>query len=342
MADLVSRSERNPILRPQDVKPSQEWLVVESVLNPGAFRFAGKTYLLLRVAERPRQKDDMLSTVILDPSAEKGLRIVEVRKDDPALQHPHDLVYKGQHYLPTLSHLRLASSDDGVTFHVEDTPTLIGQGTLESFGIEDCRVTEIKGTFYLTYSAASPYGVGVGLISTTDWQHFTRHGMMFVPNNKDCALFPEKIADSYFVLHRPSAQHIWIGSSPDLLHWGDHRCIVVTRPGKWDSKRVGAGDSPIRTSQGWLEIYHGVDEQNRYCLGALLFDLKDPTHVLARSAEPIMEPVMPYEKTGFIGNVVFTNGNLVAGDTLTIYYGAADEVVCAGICSIGKIFDTLR
>jgi beta-1,2-mannobiose phosphorylase / 1,2-beta-oligomannan phosphorylase len=349
VANLAKRFDANPILRPQDVKPSLDGLVVECLLNPGAFRFQEKTYLLLRVAERTRQREGTIGTLVLDPSIEGGIRILEVSKDDPDLQYddPRNFRYRGQHYLTTLSHLRLASSDDGITFRANESPTLIGQGPLETFGIEDCRVTEIEGTFYLTYSAASANGVGVGLMSTVDWQHFTRYGMIFPPNNKDCAFFPEKIGNSYFALHRPSGiklggHFIWISQSPDLLHWGKHECIAVTRPGMWDSKRVGAGASPIRTPVGWLEIYHGADERSRYCLGALLLDLEDPTKVIARSQEPIMEPTMEYEVKGFFGNVVFTNGSVIDGDGLTAYYGASDEVICGARFSISEILDSLN
>jgi len=109
----------------------------------------------------------------------------------------------------------------------------------------------------------------------------------------------------------------------------------------WDSARVGAGAEPIWTKRGWLAIYHGANEDNRYCLGALLLDLNDPTKVLARSIEPIMEPTAPYEQTGFFGNVVFTNGHLIDGDTITVYYGAADEVICGAHFSLSEILGTL-
>ncbi|HLI08773.1 MAG TPA: glycoside hydrolase family 130 protein [Ktedonobacteraceae bacterium] len=345
MADIAKRFASNPILRPQDVKPSLEGLQVECLLNPGAFRYQGKTALLLRVAERPQQKEGIVSTPILDPEAAGGIRILEFRRDDPDLideGDPRAFKYKGQTYLTTLSHLRLAWSEDGVNFRVDESPTMLGQGPLESFGIEDCRVTEIEGTFYLTYTAVSPYGIGVSMSSTTDWQHFTHHGMIIPPTNKDNALFPEKIGDYYYILHRPSGfgiggSYIWLSRSPDLLHWGEHTCLAVTRPGMWDSARVGAGASPVRTAAGWLEIYHGADEQHRYCLGALLLDADNPAKVLARSREPIMEPIMDYEKAGFFGNVVFTNGMVVDGDQITLYYGASDEVVCGATISMQEM-----
>lgn len=351
MTDKAKRFSQNPLLRPEDVKPSLDGIVVECLLNPGAFTFQGKTWLLLRVAERPEQADDTVSALVIDPAAKDGLRILSCRKGDPDLEYetdPRSFVYQGNTYLTTLSHLRLASSDDGVHFQVMPTPTLIGDGELDAFGIEDCRVTQIEGRYYLIYTAVSKLGYGVGMISTEDWQHFTRHGMIIPPNNKDCALFPEKVGDKYFALHRPTlgttglgGNNIWISKSPDLLHWGEHTPLLTTRPGMWDSARVGAGAAPTRTEAGWLEIYHGADEQNRYCLGAALLDLDDPTKVIARSQKPLMEPLAEYEINGFFGNVVFTNGVIENGDTLTVYYGASDLVVCGATFSIKEILDTL-
>jgi beta-1,2-mannobiose phosphorylase / 1,2-beta-oligomannan phosphorylase len=347
--DGVQRYVQNPLLLPEHVRPSMDGLVVECVLNPGAFRFAGKIGLLLRVAERPAQDEASVKTVVIDPTAPGGQRILAFQKDDPDLVCTEDsrgFVYRGQPYLTTLSHLRLAWSEDGLNFRIDPGPTLLGQGELETFGIEDCRATEIDGTYYLTYTAVSVHGFGVGLISTTDWKHFTRQSMILPPNNKDCALFPRKIGEHYFALHRPTMEgvgrnQIWLAQSPDLLHWGQHRSLIKTRPGMWDSARVGAGDAPIWTEAGWLEIYHGADENNRYCLGALLLDLGDPGKVLARSDQPIMEPIMEYEKVGFFGSVVFTNGMVVEGDRILMYYGASDQVVCGATLSVRKILNAI-
>jgi predicted GH43/DUF377 family glycosyl hydrolase len=204
----------------------------------------------------------------------------------------------------------------------------------------------MDGTYYLTFTSVSPSGVGVGLITTRDWARFDRHGMIIPPSNKDCALFPEKVDGQYLALHRPSGvsiggNFIWLSRSPDLHHWGRHECIAWSRPGMWDSARIGAGAEPIRTERGWLEIYHGANEEHRYCLGGMLLDFKNPAKVLARSKTPIMEPLAPYEQTGFFGNVVFTNGHVVDGDTVTLYYGASDEVICGARFSVQEILDSL-
>lgn len=343
MKDLAKRFPQNPLLLPKDIRPSAAGLQVICLLNPGVFIYDEKIWLLVRVAESIKQVEGWAFLPALNE--EGGLDIIEVPLNDPDLIATDARVfnYQGLDYLTTVSHLRLLSSTDGITFSEEqDYPGLFGKGKLERFGIEDCRVTFLEGVYHLTYTAVSDSGVGVGMQTTTDWQHFERKGMILPPHNKDVAIFDEKIGGKYYALHRPSSKdiggnYIWLAESPDGLHWGNHKCIIKTRKGMWDSARVGAGAAPIRTERGWLEIYHGATIENRYCLGAFLMDLEDPSIVLARTAEPIMVPTERYELSGFFGFVVFTNGHLVKGDELTIYYGAADEFVCGATFSIEEI-----
>ena len=345
---MSNRFVQNPILTTKDIEPSQAGFVVESVLNPGVFTFEGKIWLLLRVAERPIQKEGMISMPILREDG--GMEILEFKKDDPLLNlsDARMVGFNGKTYLSTLSHLRLVCSDDGIHFYEpKHIPSKIfGKGALETYGIEDCRVSLIDGVYNLTYTQVSENGVGVGLMQTHDWQYFDRIGMILPPHNKDCALFEEKINNKYYCFHRPSGialggNFIWIATSDDLIHWGKHRCILKTREGMWDSARIGAGAAPIKTPKGWLEIYHGADHNNRYALGAILLDLKNPAKVIARSFYPLFEPTAPYELTGFFGNVVFTNGHIVKGDEITMYYGASDEVICGATFSIETILTEL-
>jgi len=347
VADISKRLAQNPLLKPLDLKPSRSGMVIECLLNPGVFTYDNKIWLLIRVAERPEQTENQVSFPLYNDKGE--VQILRFDKSDPDLDFsdPRVIRYKGKDYLTTLSHLRLVCSTDGKTFHEADGyASIFGRDPLEAYGIEDCRVTTLDGTYQLTYTMVSSHGVGVGLMQTRDWKNFERKGMIFPPHNKDCAIFDEKINGKYYALHRPSSpqlggNYIWIAESTDLLHWGRHQCIATTRPNSWDNGRVGAGASPIRTSQGWLEIYHGADANHRYSLGALLLDLKDPTKVLARSEYPIMEPSKDYELKGFFGNVIFTNGHLVEGDKIRMYYGASDEVICGAEFSIKEILHTL-
>lgn len=345
---MAKRFDNNPILTTKDIIPSRPDFVVECVLNPGVFTFEGKTWLLLRVAERPMQVEHTISLPI--QSKDGKVEILTFKKDDPALDLSDARIVKHNRsvYLSTLSHLRLVSSADGIHFtEPENVNTKIfGAGPLETFGIEDARVCCIDGMYNITYTQVSEHGVGVGLMQTSDWQHFQRRGMIIPPHNKDCAIFDEKIDNKYYCFHRPSGislggNFIWIATSYDLMHWGNHQCILQTREDSWDSARVGAGAAPIKTSKGWLEIYHGADHNNRYALGAILLDLKDPSKVIARSIKPILEPLESYELKGFFGNVVFTNGHVVNGDEISLYYGASDEVICQATFSIQSILSSL-
>lgn len=346
MKDQAQRFTENPLLSPADLKPSRAGLEISCLLNPGVFTFEGKTWLLVRVAERPAQQEGIISFPVLK---EDGIEIIEIPSDDPELnaEDPRVIRYKGVDYLTTLSHLRLLCSEDGIRFYEpEGYPLLQGENTQEAFGIEDCRVSLLDGTYYLTYTAVSEQGVGVGLRTTKDWKHFESEGMIIPPHNKDCAIFEEKINGKFYALHRPSSvdiggNYIWLAESPDGIHWGKHKCIITTRKNSWDSARVGGGAAPIKTEKGWLEIYHGANAAHQYCLGAFLLDLLDPSIVIARSEKPIMMPTTTYELSGFFGHVVFTNGHVVKGDELTIYYGAADEFVCGAKFSIAEILNSL-
>lgn len=347
--DIVKRFAENPLIKPEDVKPTSKGLVVECVFNPGAFSYKGLYGLLCRVAERPRQKEGFVSVPILKPPSYK-MEILQFSFADPALDYDdvRKFVYKNKMYLTTLSHLRLAWSEDGVNFKISEKPTIEGRNIYETFGVEDARITKIDDIYYITHTAVSENGVCVGLKTTMDWVNFKDHGIIFPPHNKDCVLFPEKIDDKYFALNRPSGLNllgghfIWISASYDLKYWGNHRCILKTRNDKWDCERVGANGTPIKTDEGYIVFYHGSDFNTRYCIGAILLDLEQPWKVIARTDEPIMEPIEEYEKNGFVPNVVFNNGHIVKGDEIFIYYGAADKYICGGKIKISDVLTVLK
>ncbi|RZL34012.1 MAG: glycosidase, partial [Pedobacter sp.] len=235
MSDIAKRFSQNPLLKPIDLKASNSNLVIVSLLNPGVFRFDDKIWLIVRVAENVKPKSGVISIPKLNSTQE--IEIIEVSINDPELiaNDVRVINYKGDDYLTTVSHLRLLSSKDGINF-IEDLayPPLIGDGLLENFGVEDCRVSYIDGVYYLTYTAVSDSGVGVGLRTTKDWQKFENKGMIFPPHNKDCAIFEEKINGKFYALHRPSSvaiggNFIWIAESTDAVQWGNHKCILKTR-----------------------------------------------------------------------------------------------------------------
>lgn len=349
----AKRAPENPIITPDMVLASRPDFEVLGVFNPAVARYDGQTILLLRVAEAPRKMSTGLAAA---PTFNSETGRVEIKRwqvtaNGPDLSDPR-LVVDGQHtWLTSMSHFRVARSTDGIHFEVEGLPAFTAGTVYESFGVEDPRITELGGTYWITYTTVSHYGIGTGLASTTDFTTFTRHGVIFAPPNRNVTIFPEKIGGKYAALHRPMpeglGQHsIWSASSSDLLSWGNHRLVAAPRASGWDDSKVGAGAVPFRVhfgrEDGWLSIYHGVTgDPPTYCLGALLLDRHDPSRVRARSREPILKPEAPYEREGFFGEVVFTCGALVEGDQVRVYYGAADDVIAVADLSLAEILSGL-
>jgi predicted GH43/DUF377 family glycosyl hydrolase len=349
----VARSIRNPIITPAAVKPSRPDFKVEGTFNAGVIDCGDETIILLRVAESlPSDRPDEVRVPVM---AQRGdgcaLTVKSFLKTDPAYDFtdPRSVVLQSDRttlFLTSLSHIRLARSRNGVDFEVENAPFIYPSNRYELFGCEDPRVVAIDGVYYINYSSVSDLGISTSLVRTRDFAAIDRMGVIFAPDNRDVCLFPEKIGGYYWALHRPAPAHfgspgIWIAKSPDLLHWGDHRILLQSSQSGWDQRKVGGGAPMIKTEKGWLQIYHGVDESQRYCLGALLLDLADPTLIVARLREPLMEPFAVYEKEGFFGNVVFTCGATVRGDVLHIYYGAADEVIGLATISLNHLWKSL-
>jgi beta-1,2-mannobiose phosphorylase / 1,2-beta-oligomannan phosphorylase len=158
-------------------------------------------------------------------------------------------------------------------------------------------------------------------------------------DNKDHVLFPRKINGRYISLHRRAPQ-IWIAESEDLSHWPEKcmRPIFGPRPDNgWDEKRVGGNGVPIETEHGWLMLYHGYNDDHVYRIGACMLDLDDPARMLNRPRDSIFEPQELWELRGDVPNVVFSNANPVVGDTVYVYYGAADHVVGLATCKLADL-----
>jgi predicted GH43/DUF377 family glycosyl hydrolase len=252
-------------------------------------------------------------------------------------------------YLAHMSHLRVARSDDGLTFTVDAEPAVVSSSKLEEYGVEDPRITQIDGVFHITYVAVSRLGILTCRLTTTDFRSFDRHGAMLHPDQKDVVLFPEMVGDRYLAYTRPMPGSfgrvlgLWLAESDDLVHWGNHRPVALPRTGMWDEMRIGASLTPIRVEEGWLELYHGADRTNRYGMGALLVDADDPGKVLARTSRPLMVPEADYEMDGFLHDVVFPTGHVDLGDgRIRLYYGAADTALCAADVAIDDVMSSLK
>lgn len=250
------------------------------------------------------------------------------------------------------SHLCAARSENGVDhWRVDERPTLAPDPENhpeELWGIEDPRITwldELK-RFVIAYTAFSKGGPAVALALTEDFRSFERLGVVMQPDDKDAALLPRRIGGEFALLHRPiadSGAHVWVSYSPDLRNWGTHKLVLEARKGSWwDANKVGLSPPPIETPEGWLMLYHGVRQTAAGCiyrLGVALFALDDITQCLARGDSWIFGPETAYECKGDVANVVFPCGYTIGsdGDTINLYYGAADTSVALARGSIRQL-----
>lgn len=304
--DLFQRHERNPILT------AAQWpYPVNSVFNPGATLLPdGTTLLLCRVEDR-----------------------------------------RGH------SHLCAARSANGIDgWKIDTQPTLMPDPEHfpeELWGIEDPRITFVSelDKYAVVYTAYTRDGPGVSLALTEDFHHFERYGVIMQPEDKDAVLLPHRIDGNWALIHRPISSlgaHMWISYSSNLRQWGSHKLMLEARLGGWwDANKIGLASPPIETAKGWLVIYHGVRQNaagSIYRLGVALFDLRAPEICLKRGDEWIFGPEEPYERRGDVDNVVFPCGYTIApdGDTIHLYYGAADTSIALATGSVYAILEWLE
>lgn len=335
----LTRYKNNPILV---ANPRNKW-ESKAVFNPGAVLKDGKVYLLYRaIGEYDRY----------------------------------------------ISRIGLAISDDGFNFkRVSKKPVIYPKNNYDKWACEDPRITEIDGTFYITYVAHSQRvrkdgkpahnrihnltGPQTALVTTKDFTRFRRHGIITPKNsdNRDVVIFPEKINGRFVIIHRPyrwcknwfknplskritvnipkpykdlpQRPATWISYSYDLKNLFDHK-LLIRSTHKADEK-TGVGAPPIKTSKGWLLIYHHVerDRKNRiiYTAKTVLLDLKNPSKVIAKIPYAVLVPQKKYEIRGDVDNVVFPTGVLVKGGKLFVYYGAADKQCAVATIKLDKIID---
>ncbi|MCK4436593.1 glycoside hydrolase family 130 protein [bacterium] len=243
----------------------------------------------------------------------------------------------------------LARSRDGLRFKVDERPVMMPDKSgpfaeYELRGIEDPRATFLENTCYIVYTAVGKCGPRIAIAKTRNYVNYERIGLVSEPGNKDGVLFPRKIKSRYARLDRPiggGRGSIWISYSPDLLNWGDSEIVMTPRTGYWDDFRIGASVPPIETSQGWLEVYHGVKLTSAgaiYRIGTALLDLDDPSKVIKRSSTPVLSPREHYERIGDVPNVCFACGAVVDPDgRMKIYYGAADTSICVALCTLEQV-----
>lgn len=315
----MKRYHGNPIISRLDIPCIEPDISdVSSVFNPGVVRWENQVVLILRVQNRGRE------TFLLP-----------------------------------------AFSDDGISFRIGDEPIrLCGIEKLpyRIYHVYDPRITQLGDVFYITLALDTDNGCRIGLACTTNFRRFEFLGELLNEDARNAVIFPGKVNGAYAMLFRPnrssidgsvaSGSEIELALSNDMMHWTSQGSVMKGRFHYWD-ELIGSGPPPLKTSHGWLHVYHGIAthfaSSNIYQAGVVLLDLDNPTRVIARSRCNILEPRELYELVGQVPNVVFpsglvtahsSQGNALADDTeLILYYGAADTCIGLAITTIGELLD---
>jgi beta-1,4-mannooligosaccharide/beta-1,4-mannosyl-N-acetylglucosamine phosphorylase len=249
--------------------------------------------------------------------------------------------------------MHVGRSRDGVKWAIEPQPLHVTWDDPDyeanPYGY-DPRVTPLEGKYYVTY-CNHYHGPTLGIMETTDFKTFKQLCNAVPPYNRNGVLFPRRINGKYAMLHRPSDRghtpfgDIFYCSSPDLIHWGNHKFVFGT-VGGWQSTKVGAGPVPIEIDDGWLLIYHGVLTSCNgyvYRAGAAILDKDEPWRVRYRCTRYLLSPTEHYECVGDTPNVVFPNAAIVYPDgKLALYYGCADTCIGLAHCYIDELIEFVK
>lgn len=318
---LLARHQENPVIQPG----GHAW-EARATFNPAAVSHQEKVHVLYRAIG-----DDDRS-VLGYASSEDGYKL------------------SGRYHHPAYDYFPGRSAPGTPKLHYSS-----GGGT--SGGCEDPRMTILDDRVYLIYTAFDGWGslrlalTSISLADFTAQRWSWKEPVLISPPgqiNKNWALFPEKINGQYALLHSisPAVQIAYFKSLDELD--GAHFVQSVyqsggARKGDWDSWVRGIGPPPLKTDYGWLVLYHAMDfrDPNRYKLGAMILDLKNPTKILYRAQQPILEPDEHYENQGFKSGVVYSCGAVIKNGELIVYYGGADTVACIGSVNLNSFLKEL-
>lgn len=264
--------------------------------------------------------------------------------------------------------LGLAFSDDGVAWQVTSAP-VNDDPAHPLHRAYDPRLTVLDGRVYLCFARAThvsghqrDHGTCGGVAVTDDFEHWDiLHES--APDNRNMVIFPQRVGGNIIRLERPFASYLrpgdrfdmWLSASPDGRYWGDTRLVLTTEQVSWVNNKIGPAAPPVRTSRGWLTLFHGVDIDpsrngwgwdgnwtKRYSTGIALLDLDDPSKVVGLCPEPILVPEagFEYETSGYRDHVIFPGGMILEDDgEVKIYYGAADTVECLATADVDDLIN---
>jgi beta-1,2-mannobiose phosphorylase / 1,2-beta-oligomannan phosphorylase len=377
---MVKVKKEQMLIKPSDINPSSKYFEIIGTLNPAAIRLPnGNILLYVRVIEKlikTQDKKYFFSPRLVGENKYK-LKIDKFKKD--LVEHSSDLDFlfkDGTKRLTFISHLRRVILDKTgfIIKEIEKTPGFFGVAWDGELGVEDPRITKIGSLYVMTYvSLSRKENVSTSYAVSNDCINWYRRGVIFSEQNKDVVLFPEMVNEEYIAIERPEGSfeftqpHMWITHSKDLELWGRQHPLIISKKGEWDFGKVGAGPPPIKLEQGWLLIYHGVLEPKKkqireaivkrmqisdifdetdvlYCVGAMLFDLKDPSKILAKTSIPLLFPLKKYEVDTFEGKgVIFPTGLIVDENKkdLLLFCGTGDKFVVVKKIELRRIISKL-
>ncbi|KKL22202.1 hypothetical protein LCGC14_2437800 [marine sediment metagenome] len=332
----LKKHNENPVLKPNQANKWENLVVC----NPGVWYENGIFYMLYRAAG-----DDNEHRIRFGFAKSKdGVHFVR-NSDRPALEPSIDGPDMG-----AIEDPRIVKFGDEfyITYAYRPHPP----GQYWKFAHDEILLPEVGGD---APSVLRKNTANSGLLLTKDFENFRRLGRITSPNldDRDVIIFPEKINGKYAMLHRPKEwvgkeygcthASIWIRFSEDLMVWEDEsKLLLAGKEGTWEEK-IGGSTPPLKTDKGWLIIYHGVENGGLgyYRVGAALLDLNDPTIVIAKLPDWIMEPEHDYEIEGYYRGCVFPTANVIIDDLLYVYYGAADKYVGLATCNLNELLDSL-
>ena len=251
------------------------------------------------------------------------------------------MLYRAQDKQGT-SRLGYAESSDGIRFTQRNEPVLSPSEEYEKDGgVEDPRLVQFGGTYYLTYTGYNKKDAQLCLATSKDLIHWERKSVIIPANQgnwnvkwtKSGAIVPQKIAGKYWMYFLGTSadgkDQGGLASSSDLLHWTEatQTPALPVRPGRFDSRVAEPGPSPIVTDRGVVLVYNGADDKLVYRTGIAVFDRNDPRKLIWRSESPVMTPQLKWEQVGQVPNVVFVEGMVKRGSHYLFYYGGADKYV---------------
>lgn len=334
----LQKYEKNPILLPNSENDWENLVVC----NPGVWYENGKFYMLYRAAGNDAEHVIRLGLA----TSEDGFNFKR-ESSQPAFSPSLDGPDSG-----CVEDPRIVKFDDDyyITYAFRPFPP----GQYWKFAHDEVLFPE-SGENAPTFIKENMGNTGLAV--TKDFRTFKRLGRITesILDDRDVILFPEKINGKYVMIHRPKQfigekygvkyPSIWLKYSDDLLNWvpQESHLLITGVENTWQEK-IGGSTPPLKTKDGWLVLYHGVEHGGLgyYRVGAMLLDLENPLKIIGRTKDFILEPETEFELNGYYNGCVFPTGNVIIGNTLYVYYGAADKYVGVATCNVDELVQYIK